>query len=408
MKILMVHNPYQLAGGEDFVFEQERRMLHNAGHEVVTYLRNNDEVDQYSGLRRIALIPQTIWAVDSRRQVKALLEREKPTLVHVHNTFVMISPSIFSACEEAGIPVVQTLHNYRLLCPAGAFYRDGHVCEECLESLWSGVRHGCYHDSKAATAVVASMIAVHRGLRTWSRPAHYYIALCKFARQKFVDAGMPADKIFVKPNFVHPDPGASRVEDKEQYAVFAGRLSPEKRVGSLLDAWERGTSHFPLFILGDGPERAGLEQAARRRGLSGVHFKGQVPRPEVIATIRKARFLVLSSEIYENFPVTIAEAFACGTPVICARMGAMAEIVEDGRTGLHYTPGEIGDLAAKMDWAWQNPARMSDMGREARREYETKYTAAINYKLLTDIYRQVLGQAQEDELVQHSDAKEIP
>jgi glycosyltransferase involved in cell wall biosynthesis len=391
VKILMVHNPYQQAGGEDFVFEQERRMLQSAGHEVVSYLRDNDEVEKYSGLRRIALIPHTIWATDSRKEISALLAREKPSLVHVHNTFVMISPSIFSACEEAGVPVVQTLHNYRLMCAAGVFYRDGHVCEECVEkSLWSGIRHGCYHDSKMATAVVASMIGFHRALHTWTRPSHFYIALCDFARQKFIASGLPADRVFVKPNFVDPDPGASN--EKEDFAVFAGRLSPEKRVDGLLDAWERSASRFPLFILGDGPERAGLEEAAKRRSLSGIHFKGQVPRAEVIATIRKARFLIFSSEVYENFPVTIAEAFACGTPVICARMGAMQEIVADGHSGLHFTPGQTDDLAAKMDWAWQNPERMSAMGREARREYETKYTAEINYKLLTHIYSQVLGQ----------------
>ncbi len=389
----MVHNPYRQAGGEDFVFEQERRMLQNAGHEVVTYLRDNDEVEKYTGLRRLALIPRTIWATDSRREISGLLAREKPSLVHVHNTFVMISPSIFSACEEAGIPVVQTLHNYRLMCAAGVFYRDGHVCEECVEkSLWSGVRHGCYHDSKLATAVVAGMTAVHRGLHTWTRPTHFYIALCNFARKKFIDSGLPAERVFVKPNFVHPDPGVSSDAEKEDYAVFAGRISPEKRVANLLDAWERGRSRFPLFILGDGPERAGLEQAASRRGLSGIHFKGQVPRAEVIATIRKARFLMFSSEVYENFPVTIAEAFACGTPVICAQMGAMEEIVSHGNTGLHFAPGQTDDLAAKMDWAWENPEPMRAMGREARREYEAKYTAEINYKLLMGIYSHVLGQ----------------
>jgi glycosyltransferase involved in cell wall biosynthesis len=391
MKILMVHNPYQQAGGEDFVFEQERSMLQNAGHEVVTYLRDNDEVEKYSGLRRIALIPHTIWAADSRREISALLAREKPSLVHVHNTFVMISPSIFSACEQAGIPVVQTLHNYRLMCAAGVFYRDGHVCEECVEkSLWSGIRYGCYHDSKLATAVVASMIAVHRELHTWTRPSHFYIALCKFARQKFVASGLPRDRVFVKPNFVNPDPGMS--SQKEDYAVFAGRLSPEKRVDALLEAREHGKANFPLFILGDGPERANLEKMVNQRRLSGVQFKGQVPRAEVISTIRKARFLIFSSEVYENFPVTIAEAFACGTPVICARMGAMEEIVADGHTGLHFTPGQTKDLAAKMDWAWENSERMRLMGSQARREYETKYTAEINYKQLTDIYRRVLGQ----------------
>jgi glycosyltransferase involved in cell wall biosynthesis len=389
VKILVVHNPYQQVGGEDVVFEQECSMLRNAGHEVVTYVRHNDEVKQYSGLRRLALLPRTIWAADSRREFAALLEREKPSVVHVHNTFIMVSPSIFSVCHEAGVPLVQTLHNYRLLCAAGTFYRDGHVCEDCVEkSLWSGVRHACYRDSMATTAVVASMIAVHRGLHTWTHPGHFYIALSEFARRKFVDSGLPQGRIFIKPNFVEPDPGMPT--EKDEYAVFAGRLSPEKRVSTLLDAWERGRTHFPLLILGGGPERSELGKVAQQRGLSGVQFKGHIPRAEVIATIRKARFLIFSSEWYENFPVTIAEAFACGTPVICSRLGAMEEIVSDGRTGLHFATGQADDLAEKMDWAWSHREEMSVMEREARREYETKYTGGTNYKLLMDIYDQVI------------------
>jgi glycosyltransferase involved in cell wall biosynthesis len=388
VKILLVHNRYQHAGGEDVVVEQEGQMLRNAGHEVITYFRTNDEIKQFSRLQRLALIPNTIWSTSARTEFKALLERERPSIVHVHNTFVRISPSIFSACEEVGIPVVHTLHNYRLMCPTGLFYRDGHVCEECAEkSLWSGVRHGCYHDSSAATAVVAGMIAVHRKLHTWSQPSHFYIALSQFARQKFIDSGLPENRIFVKPNFVHPDPGLPG--DKEQYAVFAGRLSAEKRVDNLLRAWERGKSHFPLLILGDGPERPGLEEVVRQRGLSGIDFKGRVPREQVIEIVRKARFLIFPSELYENFPVAIVEAFACGTPVICSRMGAMQEIVSDGSTGLLFTPGQIDDLAEKMDWAWNNPGRINEMGKRARREYETKYTTETNYKLLIDIYSQV-------------------
>jgi glycosyltransferase involved in cell wall biosynthesis len=389
VKILVVHNRYQHAGGEDVVVEQECNMLRSAGHEVVTYFRTNDEIKDFSRLQRLALIPQTIWASGARTEFKALLEREKPGIVHVHNTFIMISPSIFSACEEAGIPVAHTLHNYRLMCPTALFFRDGHVCEECVDSLWSGIRHGCYHESSAATAVVAGMIAVHRRLNTWSQPTHFYIALSQFARQKFVDAGLPEDRIFVKPNFVHPDPG--RPGDKDDYAVFAGRLSEEKRVDNLLQAWERSKSRFPVLILGDGPERPGLEEMARQKNLSGIDFKGRVPREQVIETIRKARFLIFSSEVYENFPVSIVEAFACGTPVICSRMGAMQEIVSDGSTGLHFTPGQVDDLAGKMDWAWSHPDRMNEMGRQARREYETKYTAETNYKLLMDIYNQAMA-----------------
>ncbi len=390
MKILIVHNPYQQRGGEDVVFEQECRMLRDAGHDVLTYVRSNDEIRQYTGLQHLMLVPQTIWATDSRREFAALLKREKPSIVHVHNTFIMISPSIFSACEQAGIPVVHTLHNYRLLCPVGTFFRDGRVCEDCVKkNLWAGVKHGCYHSSRGATAVIASMIAVHRSLHTWTQPSHFYVALTQFTRKKFIESGLPGNRIFVKPNFVDPDPGTSA--EKDGYAVFAGRLSPEKRVMTLLAAWERGKARFPLLILGGGPDRVELEEIAWQRGLSGIRFRGQIPREEVIATIRKARFLVFSSEWYENFPVTIAEAFACGTPVICSRLGAMEEIVLDGRTGLHFTAGDVDDLADKMDWAWTHPERVNAMGREARREYETKYTAEINYKLLMDIYNQVIS-----------------
>lgn len=392
MKILIVHNPYQQRGGEDVVFEQECRMLQQAGHEVITYVRSNDEISNYRGLQQLRLITQTVWARDSHREFAALLKREKPAVVHVHNTFIMISPSIFSACEQAGIPVVHTLHNYRLLCPVGTFFRNGQVCEDCAtNSLWAGVQHGCYHNSRGTTAVIAGMIAVHRGLHTWTQPRHFYIALTQFTRRKFVEFGLPGERIFVKPNFVDPDPGTSG--EKDGFAVFVGRLSPEKRVMTLLAAWERAKSRFPLMILGGGPDRLELEEIAWQRGLSGIQFRGQIPRSEVIATIRKARFLVFSSEWYENFPVTIAEAFACGTPVICSRLGAMEEIVSDGRTGLHFAAGNAEDLAQKMDWAWTHSEEINAMGREARREYESKYTAEINYKLLSEIYNRVIGRA---------------
>jgi glycosyltransferase involved in cell wall biosynthesis len=391
LKILIVHNPYLQPGGEDVVFEQERRMLEQKGHEVVIYCRSNQEITSYAGIARLALVKRTVWASDSREELAELLVRERPDIVHVHNTFVMVSPSIFSACHEKGVPVVHTLHNYRLFCPAATFYRNGHICEECVQSLWRSVRYRCYQNSTTATATAALMLAVHRRLQTWMKPAHHYIALSDFARAKFIQLGLPANKIFVKPNFVHPDPGV--VAEKEDYAVFVGRMSPEKGVGTLLDAWEKTSNRFPLVLLGSGPDRAHLEQAASRRGLSRVHFQGHLPRQQVITTIGKARFLVFCSEWYENFPVTIAEAFATGTPVICSRLGAMQEIISDGRTGLHFSPGDADDLARKMDWAWDHPGELSALGREARRDYETRYTAEVNYTLLMHIYRHAMAQA---------------
>jgi len=385
VKIVQVHNTYQRPGGEDIVFEQECRMLERAGHEVVAYRRSNWDAEAYRGIRLLGLAKRTVWASDTRRNFLRLLRREKPDVVHVHNTFVMISPSLYSACSEARVPVVQTLHNYRLLCPAGTFFRDGKVCEECLGgSLWRSVEHACYRQSYPASAVVALMLAAHRLRDTWNREISCFVALSEFARNKFVEGGLPREKIFVKPNFVSPDPGART--GPGDYALFVGRLSPKKRVDTVLAAWKRLPSSIPLHIIGDGPDREQLAAEALRDGLTQVQFKGQLPREQTLAAINLARFLVFASEWYENFPVTIAESFACSTPVICSRMGAMQEIVSDGHTGIHFTPADSVDLAGKVEWAWNHPEEMSAMGRQARAEYESKYTAEQNYPRLIEIY----------------------
>jgi glycosyltransferase involved in cell wall biosynthesis len=364
-------------------------MLENAGHQVIPYCRSNWDVDSYRGIRLVSLATRTVWASDTRREFLQLLQQEKPDLVHVHNTFVMISPSLYSACSEAGIPVVQTLHNYRLLCPAATFFRDGKVCEECLSgSLWQGVRHACYRHSYSASAVVALMLASHRLRDTWKREVSCFIALSEFARNKFVEGGLPGEKIFVKPNFVSPDPGART--GKGEYALFVGRLSPKKRVNTVLDAWKRLSLPIPLQILGGGPDREHLQAQAARDSLVNVEFKGHLPREQTLAAINQARFLIFASEWYENFPVTLVESFACSTPVICSRMGVMPEIVADGRTGIHFTPADSEDLARKVEWAWTHPDEMCAMGEEARREYEAKYTAEKNYPALIEIYQRAL------------------
>jgi glycosyltransferase involved in cell wall biosynthesis len=390
MKIIVVHNTYQQSGGEDISFQSERNLLRDAGHEVVEHQRSNFEVEKYSGLiGHLALAKHTIWASDTRREFRELLEQKKPDIVHVHNTFMMISPSIYWACRDAQVPVVQTLHNYRLLCPGSTFMRDNKVCEECVEhSLWRGVVHGCYHSSRSTTAVVAAMLKVHRLGGTWSRAVDHFIATSEFSRGKFIAAGLPPDRISVKPNFVYPDPGPAT--GTGDYALFVGRLSPEKGVQTLLAAWERLSSPISLHIVGDGPLRRELEEQARLRGLSTVCFRGQLARDQTLAEMRGARFLVLPSECYENFPMTIAEAFASGTPVLCSRMGAMKDLVDNARTGLHFNPGDPADLAARVTWAWTHAERLSTMGREARREYEAKFSAEHNLKLLLEIYRRSL------------------
>ena len=389
MKILLVHNSYQQPGGEDVVFNQERQLLERAGHQVPTYCRSNCEIAGYSASKRLVLAGRMVWARDSRREIATLIRREKPDLVHVHNTFLMVSPSIYSACKEAHVPVMQTLHNYRLLCPAAIFFRRGRVCEECLEhGLWRGVVHGCYRNSRAETSAVALMLAVHRWLGTWSEMVDCFIALSEFSHRKFIEGGIPTEKVAVKPNFVFRDPGC-RAQSGE-YALFIGRLSPKKRVVTLLAAWQQLQVRIPLRIAGSGPERASLEAQAKQIGLSDIRFLGQLPRDQVIAALKRGRFLVFTSEWYENFPMTIVEAFACGVPVICSRLGAMGEIVADGRTGLHFTAGDAEDLAQKVEWAWAHPEEMAAMGRAARAEYEAKYTAERNYEMLMKIYQGVM------------------
>jgi glycosyltransferase involved in cell wall biosynthesis len=387
VNVLLIHNTYRWRGGEDIVVEQERGILERAGHKVTTYYRSNWEIQEPSVLHQPALLSKIIWSRDCRHEVAAVLEREKPDIIHIHNTFLKISPSVYSACADAGIPVIQTLHNYRFLCPAAYFFRHGHVCEECADhGLWRSVQHGCYRKSRSATAAVAVTLAVHRKLKTLPHAVTRYIANTEFARQKFIAAGFPADRVKVKPNFLYPDPG--KHTGRGRYAVFAGRLSPEKGLRRLLEAWAGLQERIPLHIIGDGPLRQAIEKQAA--GLPDVRLDGSLTHDETLQMLKSALFLVCPSEWYENFPMVIVEAFACSTPVICPRLGAMQEVVCGGRTGLHFDNGDTKDLIDKVTWAWRNPEKMHLMGEAARQEFETKYTAEQNYNNLMAIYEDAL------------------
>jgi glycosyltransferase involved in cell wall biosynthesis len=390
MKVLIIHNSYQQPGGEDVVFAQECQLLESYGHEVVKYQRSNHEIEAMSGLQRLALTKDIIWSAASNRHVRDVLRAEHPDLVHIHNTFMMVSPSVYRVCQEMGVPVIQTLHNFRLLCPAFSLFRDGHVCEECPTSgLWRSVWHGCYRDSRFMTANVALMLQIHRASQTWNDSVDTYIALSEFARQKFVDGGLPSGKLRVKPNFVCPDPGER--DRPGDYAIFVGRLSPEKGVTTLLAAWELLKLPIPLVIVGDGPLRPSLEEQSRKRDLSTVKFTGRLTMDQTRRAIRQAAFLIAPSLWYEGFPMIICEAFACGTPVLCSRLGTMQEVVTDQDTGLHFAPDKEEDLAGKVEWAWSNRNKMISMGKAARRTYESHYTAEKNYEALMQIYHETMS-----------------
>lgn len=383
----MAHNAYQQRGGEESVFRNEVDLLRRAGHEVLEYSDDNLRASRMNG---IALGIQTIWNDSSRKALRTLLMAFQPDVVHFQNIFPLLSPAVYLACHEFGAPVVQTLHNYRLLCPGGMFMREGHVCEDCLTKhvKWPGVLHGCYRDSRLATTAVTAMLAVHHLLGTWEQKVARYIALSEFSRAKFVEGGLPAEKIVVKPNFVSTDPGVR--DGAGEFALFVGRLSSEKGVECLLEAWAKGNRRIPLRIVGDGPLRPGLERQKLALGLDNISFNGTLERTLVLKAIKQARFIVFPSECYENFPLVIGEAYACGVPVIASRLGVMAQIVQDGVTGLHFEVGSAEDLAAKVEWAWTHPAEMEEMGRAARTEYEAKYTPERNYTILMEIYERAI------------------
>lgn len=389
-KVASVHNYYRERGGEDIVAESERELLSDFGHTVLCYTRQSRDIDDYGFRERATLALRTVWAWDSYREIRELLRRSGADVAHFHNTLPLISPAAYYACRDAGVPVVQTLHNYRLFCPAATFFRRGRVCEECVEhSLWRSVRHGCYRASRTATAAASLTLAVHRWRETWSRQVAAYIALTEFARRKLVAAGLPAEKIMVKPNFVHPDPGCRQTEG--EYAVYVGRLCQEKGLKTLVRAWSLLPVRVPLHIVGEGPLRTELEKTVEEAGLDHVRFLGWQPQDHVLGIIKNARFLLFTSEWYETFGRTAIEAFACGVPVVAARLGAMEEIVESDRTGLHFAPGDPRDLAAKVELAWTHTKRTAEMGREARREFEEKYTREKSHQKLLEIYRRVVS-----------------
>jgi len=385
MRILQIHNSYLLGGGEDAVVAAERRLLTEYGHDVTIFsVSNEDEIS--SPLSKI----KTAWfAPYSKRmklKLKALLADVKPDVVHVHNFFPLITASVYDACREAGVPVVQTLHNYRLICPGALLMRDGKICEECLgHSPYHSVLHRCYRGSRLGTLAVARMVATHKKLRTWHTKVDRFIALTEFARAKFIADGFPADKIAVKPNFA-PIQGAGSRSGERSGALFVGRLSEEKGVQTLLESWTDMTS--VLRIIGEGP----LHDEARIQNRANVDLLGARTSSEVMAAMSASEFLVTPSLCYEGFPMVIVEAFSCGLPVIASCLGAMAEIIEDGVTGLLFSPGDAQDLAAKVRWAFEHPEEMLRMGQNARKVYHLHYTPEENCRQLIAIYELAIGE----------------
>lgn len=382
MKILVAHNAYQHRGGEDAVVEAEIALLRGYGHEVEIYHQHNDALN---GMPRAAAAVNAVWSQDSAREVDALCDRFQPDVIHAHNTFPLISPSLYWVASRRGLPMVQTLHNFRLICPQAIFLRNGKICEDCVGKVpWRAVVHKCYRESAAQSAVVTGMLTMHRAIGTYRDRVTRYIALNTFARDKYVEGGLPANLFRIKPNFV--ESAIVPTWNDRRGGMYVGRLSSEKGLEVLAEA-VRLSEGSEVDVIGSGP----LEALAR--DAFGERYLGYRPLDEIMQRMGTARFLVLPSICYENSPRTIVEAFASGLPVIATRLGALADIVEDGVTGLLFNPGDGADLAAKMAWASGHPEEMARMGKAARAEYEAKYTPQRNYQLLMDIYEDAISAA---------------
>lgn len=391
--ILQVHNKYLRHGGEDSVLLNENRLLSEAGYEVVQHLASNEDLPAQSKLGLALSGLSTTWSATEKRRMENSAKENRPFVAHIHNTFPLMSPSVYYGLQRARTPVVQTLHNYRLTCSNGLLLRNARPCELCVDgSLGHALRYRCYRDSVLATSAVVTMQAVHHAVGTYRHRVHVYIALSNFARSIMVRCGLPEERIIVKPNFIYDIPEVEQVQKTETYA-FLGRVSEEKGVDLLIDAWQKAKlTGKKLQIIGDGPMRAGLE--ARTKSDRSIEWLGWKQEKEVRQLVAGCKFLVISSRCYELGPIVLLEAMACATPVIGPRHAAFPEVVEGGRLGMLYTPNDPEALAQTLvQSAQMSPEQYGELSRSSRQTYLQKYTPEVNLKLTLDVYAEARARA---------------
>ncbi|WP_338020209.1 glycosyltransferase family 4 protein [Rhodopirellula sp. P2] len=356
-------------------------MLESFGHEVTRFTRMNDSM---SGAGAITNARMTVWNSGLAREIQAAVKQNQIDVVHFHNTFPAISPAAIKAAHEAGAATVLTLHNSRILCPKAVCFRDGQPCTDCVAARFAtpAIRHACFHDSRLASGVVAVTNWLHRTSKTYQRYLNVAIAPTQFVKTRYEESGHPMPPIAVKPHFVESDLPLGQGDGG--YALFVGRLSEEKGLKVLLDAWNLLTQPIPLKVIGDGPLRHLLDQPQEN-----VEYLGRLDQAAVYQTMADAAMLILPSHCAESFGRVVVEAFACGTPVVCANQGGQAELVHPS-VGALFRSGDAEELASVVDGFVQNAEQTIAMREMARREYESKYTAAINHDQLIAIYQAAL------------------
>ncbi len=380
MKILVVHNRYYYRGGEDTVVDAEVMLLRQHGHAVMIYERENTELRDMSKVRAAM---ETLWSERTASDIRRLYLSFRPDIIHAHNIFPLVSPSLYWTARDLSIPIVQTLHNFRLLCPQAMLLRQGSACEDCIGHLpWRAILHRCYRNSYSQSAVSTVMLAIHRLRGTWRNPINRYIVLNQTCQIKFQQGGLPLKKMRIKPNFVE-----SKIEPEwknRKGGIFIGRLSAEKGVAILAQSLASLPGRY-IDVYGKGPLQTLVEQSP------GLRYCGFYASAELAERLRQATYLVVPSTGVESFGLVAIEAFACGTAVIASHHGGLAELITHGKTGLFVRPGDAESLARAIAWAEANPSAMINMGMAAREEYLQRYTPAHNYALLHAIYQEAIS-----------------
>lgn len=382
--ILIVHNYYQITGGEDTVVANEKKMLEEHGHKVILYSRNNSELKEMTKLQKLMLPFTTVFNPRTYRDIKKLIKTEKIDIVHLHNTLNLISPSVYYAARAMKVSVVQTVHNFRLLCPGATFYRDGHICEDCVsKGLMCAVKHSCYRDSKLQTLACVISTKIHRMTGIYGKIS--YICLTEFNKEKLLQLKqIKADRVFVKPNFVEATSDEIiPYEERENRFIFAGRLDKLKGIDILFDAWKQIGSAAPrLIVCGTGPMEERCKIFLRDNPSCNIEMRGFVPNKEAKKLIANSRALILPTQWYEGFPMTIVEAFSVGTPVICSDIGNVGSVVEEGETGCKFAPDSTDNLICAIE-------RCSELCVSTEAEYVHRYTAETNYQRMIEIYEEI-------------------
>jgi glycosyltransferase involved in cell wall biosynthesis len=386
MRILILHNYYKQAGGEDTVFYAEAALLEQHGHQVEKLTFSNKEVNSLSEKLKAAL--GVVYNSGSAKLVEERIKAFQPDVIHVHNFFPLLSPAVFYVAHRMQVPIVMTLHNYRLVCPSALLYYKGKVQMGNLQKTFplGAIRQKVYRDSAVQTASVVLTTGMHKLLGTWQRKVDKFIALTAGAAAMFRDSSLQLrpEQLAVKPNFTE-DLGIGEGE-REDYLLYVGRLTPEKGIETLLQA--HAIQPFELKIVGDGPLRERVESYAAQH--PNIEYLGFQNRPQVLELIKKAKGLIFSSEWMETFGMTIIEAFSTGTPAIAAKIGGAEQLVEDGVNGLHYTPGDATELADKVRILLNDQDLAHRLGVAARQSYEAHYTPEANYRVLISIYEDVM------------------